>query len=230
MARLRPISFALVQTLEAGHAWQTAPEARYSRKGLRSHAVYDERERLSRDSVRMLYTDEREHLSLWTRKAVATLVIGESVLVIRVFEELLSCLRPPCPPPSGRRATAASSPASFCATRSTMHEDGRLALPSSHLLCPRQAPPRHLGPEHRRTRRRTAPDDPTATRRMIQRQQLIERRRQHPHLLSAHRSKRHLNISYPDVASNVHLTHIQRHPRLLRQAQFSTLWPTCRAR
>ena len=48
-------------------------------------------------------------------------------------------------------------------------------------------------------------------RRMIQ--------RQHPHLLSAHRSKRHLNISHLDVASNVHLTHTQRQPRLLRQAQ-----------
>ncbi len=33
-------------------------------------------------------------------------------------------------------------------------------------------------------------------RRMIQRQQLVKRRRQHPHLLSAHRSKRHLNISH----------------------------------
>ena len=59
-------------------------------------------------------------------------------------------------------------------------------------------------------------------RRMIQRQQLVKRRRQHPHLLSAHRSKRHLNISHLGVASNVHLTHTQRQPRLLRQAQIPT--------
>ena len=32
-------------------------------------------------------------------------------------------------------------------------------------------------------------------RRMIQRQQLVKRQRQHPHLLSAHRSKQHPNIS-----------------------------------
>ena len=60
---------------------------------------------------------------------------------------------------------------------------------------------------------------------MIQRQQLVKRRRQHPHLLSAHRSKRHLNISHLDVASNVHLTHTQRQPRLVRQAQLVT-FPT----
>ena len=42
------------------------------------------------DSVRMLYADERERLPLWARKAVALLVIDESVLVVRVFEEPLS--------------------------------------------------------------------------------------------------------------------------------------------
>ena len=57
---------------------------------------------------------------------------------------------------------------------------------------------------------------------MLQFFRIIERRRQHPHLLSAHRSKRHLNISHPDVASNVHLTHTQCHPRLLRQALLRT--------
>ena len=57
--RLRPISLALVQTPKAGHAWQMAPEARYRRSGTR---------------VRLLYADERERLSLWTRKAVALLV------------------------------------------------------------------------------------------------------------------------------------------------------------
>ena len=41
---------------------------------------------------------------------------------------------------------------------------------------------------------------------MIQRQQLVKCRRQHPHLLSPHRSKRHLIISPIDVASRVHLT------------------------
>ena len=38
----------------------------------------------------MLYADERERLTLWARKAVALLVIDESVLVVRVFEEPLS--------------------------------------------------------------------------------------------------------------------------------------------
>ena len=45
-----------------------------------------------RDSVRMLYADERERLSLGTPEAVVVLVIGESVLVIWVFEEPLPCL------------------------------------------------------------------------------------------------------------------------------------------
>ena len=98
------------------------------------------------------------------------------------------------------------------------------ALPSSHLLCRRQAPPMHLDPEHRRTSARRTPgcrtrggaEVPSERPRMIQRQQLVKRRRQHPHLLSAHRSKRHLpNISHLGVASNVHLTHTQRQPRLL---------------
>ena len=43
-------------------------------------------------------------------------------------------------------------------------------------------------------------------RRMVQRQQLVKRRRQHPHLLSAHRSKRHISISPTGVASKVHPT------------------------
>ena len=34
----------------------------------------------------MLYSDKVQRLTLWTRKAVAVLVIGESVLVIWVFE------------------------------------------------------------------------------------------------------------------------------------------------
>ena len=38
----------------------------------------------------MLYADERERLPLWARKAVALLVIGELVLVVRVIEEPLS--------------------------------------------------------------------------------------------------------------------------------------------
>ena len=45
-----------------------------------------------RDSVRVLYADERERLSLGTPEAIALLVIGESVLVIWVFEEPLPCL------------------------------------------------------------------------------------------------------------------------------------------
>ena len=40
----------------------------------------------------MLYAGELERLSLWTRKAVAVLVVCESVLVIWVFEEPLPCL------------------------------------------------------------------------------------------------------------------------------------------
>ena len=40
-----------------------------------------------RDSIRMLDTNKVERLSLWARKAVALLVIGELVLVIWVFEE-----------------------------------------------------------------------------------------------------------------------------------------------
>ena len=44
------------------------------------------------------------------------------------------------------------------------------------------------------------------SRRMVQRQQFVKRRRQHPYLLSAHLSKRHLNLSPIDVASKVHLT------------------------
>ena len=43
-------------------------------------------------------------------------------------------------------------------------------------------------------------------RRMVQRQQFVKRRRQHPHLLSAHRSKRHISISPTGVASKVHPT------------------------
>ena len=43
-------------------------------------------------------------------------------------------------------------------------------------------------------------------RRMVQRQQFVKRRRQHPHLLSAHLSKRHLNISPIYVASKIHPT------------------------
>ena len=43
-----------------------------------------------RDSIGVLDTDELERLTLWTRKAVALLVIGELVLVIQVFEEPLS--------------------------------------------------------------------------------------------------------------------------------------------
>ena len=43
-------------------------------------------------------------------------------------------------------------------------------------------------------------------RRMVQRQQFVKRRRQHPHLLSAHRSKRHITISPTGVASKVHPT------------------------
>ena len=45
-----------------------------------------------RNSVRVLYADELERLSLQTRKAVARLVVGELVLVIRVLEEPLPCL------------------------------------------------------------------------------------------------------------------------------------------
>ena len=41
---------------------------------------------------------------------------------------------------------------------------------------------------------------------MIQWQQFVKCRRQHPHLLSAHISKRHIGISPTDVASNVHPT------------------------
>ena len=41
----------------------------------------------------MLYADERERLPLGTPEAVTVLVIGESVLVIWVFEEPLACLR-----------------------------------------------------------------------------------------------------------------------------------------
>ena len=63
------------------------------------------------------------------------------------------------------------------------------------------------------------------SRRMVQRQQFVKRRRQHPHLLSAHWSKRHLNISPIDVASKVHLTTSHCQFRLLRQAHI--LYYTC---
>ena len=43
-------------------------------------------------------------------------------------------------------------------------------------------------------------------RRMVQRQQFVKRRRQHPHLLSAHRSKRHISISPTGAASKAHPT------------------------
>ena len=43
-------------------------------------------------------------------------------------------------------------------------------------------------------------------RRMVQRQQFVKRRRQHPHLFSAHRSKRHISISPTGVPSKVHPT------------------------
>ena len=44
------------------------------------------------DIVHVLYADERERLSLGTPEAVTVLVIGESALVIWVFEEPLACL------------------------------------------------------------------------------------------------------------------------------------------
>ena len=40
----------------------------------------------------MLYADERERLYLGTLEAVTVPAIGESVLVIWVFEEPLACL------------------------------------------------------------------------------------------------------------------------------------------
>ena len=46
---------------------------------------------MQRNSIRMLDAKELEPPSLWTRKTVALLVIGESVLVIRVCEEPLPC-------------------------------------------------------------------------------------------------------------------------------------------
>ena len=60
------------------------------------------------------------------------------------------------------------------------------------------------------------------SRRMVQRQQFVKRRRQHPYLLSAHLSKWHLNISPIDVASKVHLTTSHCQFGLLRQAQLRT--------
>ena len=61
------------------------------------------------------------------------------------------------------------------------------------------------------------------SRRMVQRQQFVKRRRQHPHLLSAHLSKWHLNISPIDVASKVHITTSHCQFGLLRQALFAAL-------
>ena len=72
---------------------------------------------------------------------------------------------------------------------------------SQHLprLSPPQAPPRH-------SRSKASTNSAHEPRRMVQRQQFVKRRPQHPHLLSAHRSKRHISISPTGVASKVHPT------------------------
>ena len=71
-----------------------------------------------RDSIRMLDTNKVERLSLWARKAVALLVIGELVLVIRVLEEPLSCL--------GHHHLLASTGAFFQVTRGEVSGIGEL--------------------------------------------------------------------------------------------------------
>ena len=78
MARLRPISFGF-GTGSEGWAYLTDSTCSPVQS--------------QRDSVHMLYADERERLPLGTPEAVTVLVIGESVLVIWVFEEPLACLR-----------------------------------------------------------------------------------------------------------------------------------------
>ena len=58
-------------------------------------------------------------------------------------------------------------------------------------------------------------------RRMVHGNQFVKGRRQHPHLLSAHLSKRHISISPTGVASKVHLT---THPLPDQTSETGSYW------